>query len=133
MKKEETTQVEEEKKLIWKLKDLPNADSIASLVDTKVITPQEARDILFRKDTKQSDEVEALKEMVKSLQELVKDLLLRQDRVQFVPYTKIVEVPARTKPYWDKYWTNGVTYGNTMSTASSTCNGNSIYTLSLNQ
>lgn len=102
MKKNETTEVEE-KKLVWKMKELPTADSIGKLVDTKVITPEEARSILFKEEVQESDEVVALKEMVNTLQEMVKDLISRQS-IQYVPYTKVVEVPRRYNPYWEKYW-----------------------------
>lgn len=104
-------QPEIEKKLTWKLKELPTADSIGRLVDTGVITPQEARDILFKEEEKQSDEVEALKEMVNTLQEMVKDLMNRDQRVNFAPYTRVIEVPRRHEPYWEKVWcdTSGTT------------------------
>lgn len=124
MKKNETTQVEEEKKLIWKMKDLPTAEAVASLVETKVITPEEARTILFKEEVEQSDEVEALKEMVNTLQEMVKELISRANKVQYIPYTKVVEVPSRTNPYWQKYWTTGTT----LTTSNS---GNTVYTLSI--
>ena len=104
-KNEEIVEQKQETKLIWKMKDLPTADSVGKLVDVGVITANEARSILFKEVTKDSDEVEALKEMVKSLQEMVTDLLSRQNNVTLVPYTKIVEVPSRSTPYWNKYWT----------------------------
>lgn len=127
MKKNETTKVEEEKKLIWKMKDLPTAEAVASLVETKVITPEEARTILFKEEVKQSDEVEALKEMVATLQEMVKEFLSRPSGVVNLPYTRVVEIPARQNPYWNKYWST--TTGS--STLTTTNNGNSVYTLSI--
>ena len=103
---------ETEKKLTWKFKELPTASEVAQLVETGVIKPEEARDILFKEDVKQSDEVEALKEMVNTLQEMVKDLLARQNSVHIVPYTRVIEVPTRYQPYWEKVWmsTNGTTF-----------------------
>lgn len=130
MKKEQANQTRdwpEEKKLVWKLKELPTAEAIADLVDTKVITPEEARDILFKEEAKQSDEVEALKEMVKTLQEMVHDLLSRQNNITLVPYTKVVEVPIKTTPYWDRYWT---CTGTTTSSSGNT-DGFTTYTLSM--
>jgi hypothetical protein len=125
-KNEETTKVEETK-LVWKLKDLPDAEAVASLVETKVITPEEARGILFREEVKQSDEVEALKEMVATLQGMVKEFLSRPTGIVNVPYTRVIEVPARQNPYWNKYWT--ATAGNT--TLTTTNSGNAVYTLSI--
>lgn len=129
MTKNEKTQ--EEKKLVWKMKELPSADSIGNLVDTKVITPEEARAILFKEETKQSDEVEALKEMVKTLQEVVKDLQERARNVQLVPYTKIVEIPVRRTPYWDKYWFDGSGINMMSATTVSSNSGKTAYSLSI--
>lgn len=98
----------EEKKLIWKFKELPTASEVAKLVETGVINPQEGREILFREKDKQSDEVEALKAMVEALQEMVKDLISRQSNITLVPYTKVVEVPKRYGPYWSGM--NGTTF-----------------------
>lgn len=134
MKKEQANQTRdwpEEKKLVWKLKELPTAEAIADLVDTKVITPEEARDILFKEETKQSDEVEALKEMVKTLQEMVHDLSNRQNNITLVPYTKIVEVPSRTTPYWERYWKQNAVWCDTGTTLTSTTGNTTTYTLSM--
>ena len=125
MKKDEETQ--EEKKLVWKFKDLPSAEAVSSLVKEKVITPEEARSILFREEVKRSDEVEALQEMVKTLSEMVKDLMSRSQSVTLVPYTKVVTVPRR----YETYWINAVgnAGGITMSSVPGT-SGNTTYTLS---
>lgn len=125
MKKNEATQVEE-KQLVWRISEKPTAEAVASLVETKVITPEEARTILFREEVKQSDEVEALQEMVKTLSEMVKELLSRQSSVTLVPYTKVVTVPRR----WEPYWINAAgTTGVTMSSTSA--GGQTTYTLSV--
>lgn len=126
MKKNEETQ--EEKKLVWKFKDLPSAGAIASLVEQKVITAEEARGILFKEEAKKSDEVEALQEMVKTLSEMVKDLMSRSQGVTLVPYTKVVTVPRRYEPYWIN--AVGNTGSLTMSSTSGT-SGSTTYTLSV--
>lgn len=123
MKKNDTAEAAE-KKLIWKMKDLPTAGAVASLVETKVITPEEARGILFKEEAKQSDEVEALKEMVDTLQDMVKTLLARRDNVVNLPYTRVVEVPQGLDPYWQKYWTATKPF-------TSPNGNNTIYTLSI--
>lgn len=123
----------EEKKLVWKFKDLPNASEVAQLVETEVITPEEARTILFKEEIKQSDEVEALKEMVNTLQEMVKDLLSRPKDIQYIPYTKVVEVAPRYKPYWDRVWMSTRTDGEFITARSDAgaTNGSTAYTLSV--
>lgn len=127
MKKNETANAEE-KKLIWKFKDLPTASEIGKLVDTKVITPAEGREILFREAKEDTDEVKALKDMVETLQGLVKEMLSRPN-VQYVPYTKVIEVPRRQIPYWDTMWTTANTGLNINSTSGTS--GNTTYTLSV--
>lgn len=123
MKKNEETQ--EEKKLVWKFKDLPSAEAVSSLVKEKVITPEEARSILFREEVKSGDEVEALQEMVKTLSEMVKDLIARSQNVTLMPYTKVVTVPRRYEPYWVS-GNSGITMSSTARTGE-----NITYTLSI--
>lgn len=125
--KKEIAKAEEEKKLVWKMKDLPTAEAVASLVETQVITPEEARAILFKEEVKQSEEVEALKEMVNTLQEMVKALLARSNDVHYVPFTKVINVPANANPYWNRYWSN--TSGATTLTTHN--GGTTTYTLSI--
>lgn len=125
---------EEKKQLVWKLSEKPSGHVVAELVAQGVITKDEARSILFREEVKESDEIIALKEMVNALKEMVKDLLSRQNNVTLVPYTKVIEVPTRIKPYFDRYWTNssGTTLGGYVDTTTSTSNGTTIYTMSIN-
>lgn len=71
------TKTEDEKNLIWKMKDLPDAQDIAYLVEQKVITPEEGREILFSEKTDEeleSEKVAALEEQVKFLRGLVEKL-----------------------------------------------------------
>lgn len=129
MKKNETGEQPDETSLVWKLAEKPTAEAVASLVETEVITPKEARKILFREENK-GDEVEALKEMVSTLQEMVKDLLNRQP----THITKVIEVPVRQVPYWNKvFLTGGGTYGGVINTSSTSAgSGNVTYTMSTN-
>lgn len=124
--KKEIAKAEEETKLIWKLQEKPSGHVVAELVAQGVIDKEEARSILFREEVKQSDEVEALKEMVVTLQDLVRDLIAQSQLA--IPFTKVVEVPRRAQPYWQRYWLNGV--GNTTTTTG--YNGDTVYTLSIN-
>jgi polyhydroxyalkanoate synthesis regulator phasin len=125
--KKENAKAEDEKQLVWKLAEKPSGHVVAELVAQGVITKEEARSILFREEVKQSDEVVALKELVNTLSEMVQELMNRPRDVQFVPYTKVIEVPRRHQPYWIN--AVGNTSGITMSSTSGT-SGNTTYTLS---
>lgn len=58
------------KTLNWRLKDLPDAVDIAELVDKKVITPEEARQLLFNEGKDEGNKVKELEEEVRFLREL---------------------------------------------------------------
>jgi len=60
------------KELKWRLKDLPDACDIADLVKEKVITTDEAREILFKNE--ESTKLEELQEEVKFLRQMVDKL-----------------------------------------------------------
>jgi hypothetical protein len=132
-KKEEETP---KNKLTWRLSDLPTASEVASLVDSNVLSIDEARQILIKEEVPKSnsEEIEALKDMVAKLQETVKDLLSRPPTIN-IPFTKVIEVPRRYRPYWETTFLNsGGVYGSTgiktdMATA---VNGNGMLTLTSN-
>ena len=76
----------EEKNLVWKLKDLPDATEIASLVEQQVITPEEGRKILFSEKTDEeieNEQIAALKEQVKFLQNVVDKLASQPPQTVF--------------------------------------------------
>lgn len=76
----------EEKNLVWKLKDLPDATEIASLVEQEVITAKEARQILFSEKTDEeieNEQIEALKEQIKFLQNVVDKLASQPPQTVF--------------------------------------------------
>lgn len=124
--KKENAKAEDEKKLVWKLQEKPSGHVVAELVANGVIDKEEARSILFREEVKQSDEVVALKEMVNTLQEMVKDLLQRQP----TQITKVIEVPTRYVPYWNKVMLGGGSYGGVISASSTSgSSGSATYTL----
>jgi len=135
-KNEEKATILEKNKLIWKLAERPSGHVIAELVANGVIDVDEARDILFREEAKQSDEVEALKEMVKTLQGMVASLLARRDDRHYVPYTRIIEVPAPSRPYWTQYWdsarmTSGATSSSLGTVTTAGTDGSAVYKLSI--
>lgn len=131
-KKEEETP---KNKLTWRLSDLPTASEVASLVDSNVLSIDEARQILIKEEVPKSnsEEIEALKDMVGKLQETVNDLLSRPPTIN-VPYTKVIEVQPRFRPYWDTiFMNNTLNRSNGLSTISTAANdGKTTYTLTSN-
>lgn len=93
------TKKNEEDKLFWRLSGLPTALEVRDLVTAGIITPEEAKDILFNtKEAKDSDdELKALKEQVEFLQGLIKTLSNRGNSVTYVPYKYEFTTPT---PYW---------------------------------
>lgn len=64
-----------EAKLKWRLKDLPDANGVAQLVEQKVITQEEARQLLFNNnDYQEIERIKALEKQVEFLEELVREL-----------------------------------------------------------
>lgn len=90
------------KNLTWKLSELPSAGEIASLVDSEVITKEEARDIMFGNPESDKEKLEALEKLVDFLQGLIKDLT--KNKVAIMPYERTVYIDRHIRPYWDRYW-----------------------------
>jgi len=64
-------------KLIWRLKEKPSAEGIARLVEQKVITAEEGREILF---SESSPNAKAQEEEIKFLRELVDKLAVSRNK-----------------------------------------------------
>lgn len=58
----------------WRLPELPTASEVADLVDSGIITKEEAREILFKTGQDNKKEVEALTEEIMFLRKLVDTL-----------------------------------------------------------
>lgn len=95
MKKNED---EKQKTLIWRLSELPSASEVAQLVDSEVITKEEAREILLKHQSSGDEKVKALEEQVEFLQDLVHKLASRTN-LTLAPYTRTISTPA-------VYWSN---------------------------
>lgn len=90
-------------KLNWRLQDLPTAGEVAELVNSEVITKDEAREILFsEKDKTQIDneQIKAYKEQIEFLQGLVTKLSANNMN-RFIGYTYTFTTP---KAYWNEVW-----------------------------
>lgn len=89
-------------KLVWRLGKLPTIEELRDLVKDKIVTNDEAREILFSQETEKERDTESLKKEIAFLKELV-DTLSKNDRGAV---TQIV-YPARwqTQP-WLSFYTN---------------------------
>lgn len=92
----------DERNLTWKLGTLPSAGELSDLVDSGVITKDEARDIMFGNPESDKEKIEALEKLVDFLQGLVKDLT--KNKQTFVPYERTIYVDRNIRPYFDRYW-----------------------------
>lgn len=97
-------------KLNWRLKDLPDAAGVAELVDTKVITPEEARELLFSDKPDETRKVKELEEEVKFLRELCDKLAAKSNG-----WTTIVREYHDYRPRYPQWYAS---YGNLVSAVS---------------
>lgn len=84
------------KQLKWRLGKLPTPDEVLKLVNDKLITKEEARDILFNEQEDSVRDTESLETEIKFLRELVSKLSNNQT-------TKIVEVIREVDKGYYKY------------------------------
>lgn len=100
------------KQLKWRLGKLPTSDEVLKLVNDKIITKEEAREILFNEKEELEQDEESLKSEIKFLRELVENLSKGN-------HTRIIETIREVqKPYyqWDWYrpyqvWCSSVSGG----------------------
>lgn len=83
-------------KLVWRLGKLPTTEELRELVKDKIITQEEAREILFSKELEEDKDVKSLESEVKFLRDLVDKL--SKDRVQTIRYIREVQ------PYYNGNW-----------------------------
>ncbi len=62
------------KKLSWRLSKLPSVEELRELVKDKIITQEEAREVLFNFETDEERDSKSLKEEIKFLRETVEKL-----------------------------------------------------------
>lgn len=89
------------KNLTWKLKELPTASELADLVDSEVITTEEAREIVFGNSENDKEVIKTLQDQIEFLQDLVKEMSRNRTTTYIPTITREITV---TRPYWDKYW-----------------------------
>lgn len=94
--------------LKWRLKELPTAEGVAALVDKKVLTPEEARDILLTEGKQDAASIKELQEQIDFLKELVRTLSLSGRGATAVYYPQYIE----SRPWWrDMYFGSTSTGG----------------------
>jgi lipopolysaccharide biosynthesis regulator YciM len=104
------------KKIIWRLREQPSTESLRKLVEDKILTKEEAREILFSSEEVKERDENSLKEEIKFLRELVEKLA--KSRSEIITTIKEVEVPYKKCPWSEPYitWTYDIgsnsTYGN---------------------
>lgn len=89
------------KTLNWRLKDLPDAVDVAELVDKKVITPEEARQLLFNEGKDEGKKVKELEEEVKFLRELCDKLAAKSNG-----WTTVIKEIRRYTPHYPVWYAN---------------------------
>lgn len=111
------------KKLVWRLGKLPTPEEVQNLVKDKIITNEEARDILFKTEEETERDIDSFKAEIKFLRELVEKL--SDNKVEI---TKIVE---REYPVY-KDWSWYGPYKTWCSSGTVNLTGNSTITLASN-
>ena len=111
------------KKLIWRLKTLPTTEELRELVKDKIISNDEAREILFSSETEEDRDKKSLESEVRFLRELVEKL---SNRTQIVETIKEVWTPYRQYDWYRPYVTWCTTAG--VTNASYTAGGSVLST-----
>lgn len=112
------------KKLVWRLGKLPSPDEVRELVKDKIITQEEAREVLFKEESENDRDTKSLEEEIKFLRTLVEKLSTSSSRI--VEVIKEVHRPWQTYPWYQPYntWTCVTSGSNTSGLAA----GGSIQT-----
>jgi hypothetical protein len=104
-------------KLNWRLSKLPTPEEVSKLVNDKIITHDEAREILFSSEEVEERDKKSLESEIKFLREIIERL--SNDKNRIVEVIREVEKPIYIKtPWWNDYytWCGGTTYYNATST-----------------
>lgn len=105
-------------KLNWRLSKLPTVDELLQLVKDKIITQEEAKEILFNEQTEEDRDKKSLEAEVKFLRELVTRLSNNQT-TRIIETIKEVERPWKRWNWFGPYerWYTTVGSGNYTLTA----------------
>jgi len=103
--------------LTWRLSKLPTVEELQQLVKDKIITKEEAKDVLFKASEDETEEelVKAQSEEIKFLKTLV-EKLAGDDNTKIIKIIEVVKKPYYLDPWFTPYgsWStsggNSVTY-----------------------
>ena len=71
-------------KLKWRLGKLPTPDEVTKLLNEKIISKEEAREILFNLETEEDRDKKSLESEIKFLREIVQRLSTRNHTIEVV-------------------------------------------------
>lgn len=97
------------KKLIWRLRESPTSKTLIELIESKLLTKEEAREILFSSKEESSDRnLKSYQSEIKFLRELV-EKLSKGNYSSII--TIIKEIPYKRFPWYGPYgfWMGGTT------------------------
>ncbi len=93
-------------KIVWRLKESPTSQALRELVKDKILSNEEAREILFSSESieenKDNRDIESLKSEIKFLRELV-DKLSQNNNTKIIEVIKEVEKPWKQYPWYEPY------------------------------
>ena len=89
------------KKLTWRLGKMATPEEVLKLVNDKIITKEEARDILFNEKEETERDVKSLEDEIKFLREIVDKL--SKSRTNTIDVIRSVQVPY----YYNQPWYGG--------------------------
>lgn len=90
-------------KLIWRLGSRPTVAEVRELVSDKIISPEEAREILFSSETEEDRDKKSLEAEIKFLRQLVEKL--SESRTQIVEKIRDVYIPYKKYDWYQPYYT----------------------------
>ncbi len=102
-------------KLIWRLTKLPTADELLKLVEAKIITNEEAKEVLFSEETQEEIEVQDAKAEIKFLKELVEQLS-KNNQPRIIEVIREVNKPFRNAGWFEPYYNWSLNDGRAYST-----------------
>lgn len=110
------------KNLKWRLGKLPTSEEVLKLVNDKIITKEEARDILFNEETEQEKSTEDLKQEIKFLKELVEKL---SDSNKVIETIRYIQKPYQQWGWYKPYevWCSVLGGNNSLTLSSNTATG----------
>lgn len=114
------------KNLTWKLKEMPTGGELADLVETGVITKEEAREIMFGTTENDKEKIKALEEQLEFLRSLVTELS-KNRTVSHITWSYPNPIRYYNSVYWDKTNTVLCNAGMNLESFSTTSGGSGPY------